>query len=388
MMKSEVKSTRLSRRAMLGGLAAVAASPVLAQASAVVMPATGLHADLLSTFVPGGVYINANENPLGPCAKACKAVIEMMPMAGRYDKGVETKVAALFAEQNGLKPNNVAIYAGSYPGLHSAGLAFSSAERGIVTGNPTFDSMFYGPNDRKPIAPIKQVVLTPDYRLDVKAMAAADPNPGIIYLCNPNNPTGTHVSRDEIAWLLKNKPKGSIVIVDEAYIHYSDAETAIPFVAAGEDIIVSRTFSKIYGMAGLRCGAILARPDLLTKVQNMGSNPMPTPALAAALISLQDPMLLTTRRKYNNDTREEMFVWLKAKGYEYVPSQTNFFMAKVNRPGGEVTKALADRKVFIGGPRPHMADWVRVSVGTPVEMKKFREAFQAVMAVPPAAKVG
>jgi histidinol-phosphate aminotransferase len=372
-------SRHLSRRAVLGGLAAAAVSaPHFSSALSSRSAPYDLHADLLTTFVPGGVYINANENPLGPSPQACKSVIEMMPNAGRYDKGVEQKVVALFAQQNGLKPENVNVYAGSFLPLHFAGLAFSSAQRGIVAAVPTFDAMFFGA-DRKPIAPMKLVPLDANYKIDVKAMVAADPNPGIIYICNPNNPTGTTVSHDDIAWVLKNKPAGSIVIVDEAYIHYSDAQTSIPFVSAGEDIIVSRTFSKIYGMAGLRCGVVIARPDILAKIQNYGNNPMATPALTAALISLQDATLMPVRRKYNNATRDETLAWLKSKGYECVPSETNFFMVKVHRPGGEVTKELAARKIFIGGARPRMEDWVRVSIGTPDEMVKFRDAFHDIM---------
>jgi histidinol-phosphate aminotransferase len=378
-MMKESFARQLSRRAVLGSLAAaVVSAPKIASALTLGPIAHDLHADLLSTFVPGGVYINANENPLGPSAQACKSVIEMMPNAGRYDKGVEQKVVALFAEQNGLKPDNVGVYAGSFLPLHFAGLAFSSPQRGIVAAVPTFDAMFYR-TDRKPIAPMKQVPLDANYKIDVKAMVAADLNPGIIYICNPNNPTGTTVSHDDIAWVLKNKPAGSIVIVDEAYIHYSDVQTAIPFVVAGEDIIVSRTFSKIYGMAGLRCGVVVARPDILAKIQNYGNNPMATPALTAALVSLQDSTLMPVRRKYNNATRDETLAWLTNNGYECVPSETNFFMVKVHRPGGEVTKELAARKIFIGGARPRMEDWVRVSVGKPDEMVKFRDAFHEIM---------
>jgi histidinol-phosphate aminotransferase len=373
-------SRQLSRRAVLGGLAAtVASTPMFASALSSSVRAPELHPDLLTSFVPGGVYINANENPLGPSAQACKSVIEMMPEAGRYDRGVEHKVAALFGKQNGVAASNVNVYAGSFVPLHYAGMAFTSPDRGVVAPVPTFDAMFYGA-DRKAIAPIKQVPLTADYKIDVKAMVAADSNPGIIYICNPNNPTGTTVSHDDIAWLLKNKPAGSMIIVDEAYIHYSNATTALPFVRDGEDIIVSRTFSKIYGMAGLRCGVVVARPDILAKIQSYGGgNPMATPALTAAFVSLQDSALIADRRKSNNDTRDETLAWLKAKGYECVPSEANFFMVKVHRPGAEVTKELATRKIFIGGPRPRMEDWVRVSIGKPDEMIKFRDAFHDIM---------
>ena len=381
------RDTRLlTRRSLLGGLAATASLPAVASASS--LGATlGLHLDLPTSSVEGGVYIGANENPLGPCEEACAQLSKLIPMTGRYDRGVEKKVTDLFAQQNDLPASHVGIYAGSFLPLHYAGLAFASPTRSIVAASPTFDAMFYKP-DRTPIAPMRQVPVDAQRRIDVKAMVAADGQAGIIYLCNPNNPTGTILSRDEIGYVIKNKPAGSIVIVDEAYIHYSDAETSIPFVKQGADILVSRTFSKIYGMAGLRCGVLMGRPDLLAKITPYGANPMPTPALVAAYASLQQPALIAERRRYNNGTREATFAWLKQNGYEYLPSQTNFFMLKVNRPGGQVSAALAREKVFISGARAQMEDWVRVSVGTPEEMRKFQVALQKVMSQPATAHVG
>jgi histidinol-phosphate aminotransferase len=330
---------------------------------------------------PGGVFIGSNENPLGPSAAARAVLANSVPSGGRYDRGGEKKLATMFAEQNGLKPENIGIYAGSFIGLCYAGRAFSSPTRSIVSPVPTFDEMFYG-MDRKPVAPFHAIPLTADYKIDIKAMVAADPQAGIIYICNPNNPTGTSLSRDEIGWVLKNKPKDSIVIVDEAYIHYSEAETALPFVAAGEDVIVSRTFSKIYGLAGLRVGLIAGRPDLLDKVRPYETNPMPTPAIAAALASLAEENLVQERKKYAVGVRQGVFDWLDANKYHYIPSGGNFFMVKVDRSGAEVTAALAARNVHIGGPRPKMQDWVRVSIGTKEEMDEFQTAFAAVMALP------
>jgi len=384
-VQSRTSAFTPSRRTFLTGIAAAAALPLAASAQPLLSneakAAAAFHPDAPPYSPPGGVFIGSNENPLGPSAAARAVLADNVPRGGRYDRGGEKKLAAMFADQNGLKPENIGIYAGSFIGLYYAGRTFSSPTRSIVSPVPTFDAMFYGP-DKKPVAPFHAVPLTPEYKIDIKAMVAADPQAGVIYICNPNNPTGTSLSRDEIRWVLKNKPAGSIVIVDEAYIHYSEAETALPLVAAGEDIIVSRTFSKIYGLAGLRCGLIAGRPDLLAKVRPYQTNPMPTPAISAALASLGEETLIPERKKYAVGVRQGVFDWLDANKYHYIPSGGNFFMVKVDRPGAEVTAALAARNIHIGGSRPMMTDWVRVSVGTKEEMDQFQTAFAAVMAVP------
>ena len=182
-------------------------------------------------------------------------------------------------------------------------------------------------------AKISKVPLKADYSHDVKAMIAADPNAGVLYICNPNNPTGTLTSKEDILYALENKPKGAILLVDEAYIHLSDAPNVIDQVAAGKDLIVLRTFSKVYGMAGIRCGFALGRPDLLAKLRPYGQNPMPITGSAAANVSLLDPELVPTRKKIIADTRNSTFAFLAANNYKYIPSQSNCFMIDTGRKG-------------------------------------------------------
>jgi histidinol-phosphate aminotransferase len=154
-------------------------------------------------------------------------------------------------------------------------------------------------------------------------------------------------------------------------------------VAADKDVIVLRTFSKIYGMAGLRCGFAIARPDLLAKVQNFGGwNSMPVTAVAAARTSLGDKTLIPERKKIIGDIRTETFAWLSANNYEFIPSVSNCFMLQTNRPGKSVQAAMAEKNVFIGRVWPIMPTWVRVTVGTKPEMEKFQAAFKEVMDSP------
>jgi histidinol-phosphate aminotransferase len=229
-------------------------------------------------------------------------------------------------------------------------------------------------------AKVRKVPLTSNYAHDVKALVAADPNAGVIYICNPNNPTGTVTARRDIVWALENKPRGSILLVDEAYIHLADTEDVLDMVAAGKDLIVLRTFSKIYGMAGIRCGFALGRPDLLARLRPYGQNPMPITGCAAARVSLLDPELVPARKKIIGDTRRDTLGWLKAHGYKVVGDpQTNCFMIDTGRDGAGVIAAMKAKNVLIGRIWPVWPKVVRVSVGTPEEMEKFRVAFKSVM---------
>jgi histidinol-phosphate aminotransferase len=211
-------------------------------------------------------------------------------------------------------------------------------------------------------------------------MVAAAPNAGVIYICNPNNPTGTITPREDILWALENKPKGSILLVDEAYIHLSDEQSVVDMVAAGKDLIVLRTFSKIYGMAGIRCGVALGRPDLLAKLQVYGQNSMPVTALVAAQASLTDPDLIPTRKAYIGDCRRDTIAWLKSAGYKVIGEpHSNCFMIDTGREGHGVIAAMQSHNVYIGRIWPIWPNAVRITVGTPEEMGKFKVAFKSVM---------
>jgi histidinol-phosphate aminotransferase len=328
------------------------------------------------------VLINANENPLGPCKAACEAIANIAHKGGRYDIDGETaKLTTTFAQQNGLKEDYIAVYAGSSEPLHFSVLAFTSPSRGFVTADPSYEAGMRAATISQ--AKISKVPLKADNSHDVKAMVAADPNAGVIYICNPNNPTGTITTKQDIIYALENKPKGAILLVDEAYIHLSDAENVLDLVAADKDLIVLRTFSKVYGMAGIRCGFAVARPDLLAKLQPFGQNAMPITGSAAANVSLLDPELVPTRKKIIADTRNDTFEFLKANNYKFIPSHSNCFMIETGRDGKQVIASMVAKNVYIGRTWPIWPSKVRVSVGTPAEMAKFKTAFKEVMDAPP-----
>jgi histidinol-phosphate aminotransferase len=370
----------LGRRAFLLSTAVAAAAPIVSEATL----AHAARASFLGDVPPDAVLINANENPLGPSKAACAAISNIASMGGRYDRYDYTnKLIELFAAQNGLKPENVAIYAGSSEPLHYATLAFTSPSHGLVMADPSYESAAVAAGVSG--AKVHRVALTADYAHDVEAMVAADPAAGLIYICNPNNPTGTITPRDKIMWALANKPAGSILMVDEAYIHLSDEQNVLDQVAAGKDLIVLRTFSKVYGMAGIRCGFAVGKPELLAKLQPYFQNMMPVTALAAALESLKDPDLVPTRKKWIADTRVQTIAWLKAAGYKVIgDSHSNCFMIDTGRDAHGVIAALKDQKVYIGRIWPVWPNAVRITVGSPDDMTRFRVAFKSVMDKPAA----
>lgn len=326
----------------------------------------------------GGVRINANENPLGPCAAARSAVAAIMPEAGRYRFRLTEEFVGLFAESVGVKADHIRIFAGSTEPLHYTVMAFTSPRASYVTADPGYEAGMYAAKSSG--ARVVKVPLTKTHAHDVRAMIAAAPDAGVFYICSPNNPTGTLTSHSGIEYLLQNKPKGSIVLVDEAYIHFCDAPSVIDLVKAGHDLIVLRTFSKLYGMAGLRCGLAVGRPDLMQRLEDYGGgNPMPVTAVAAASASLKDPQLVPDRKRINAEIRDETFQWLDRNGYSYIPSVSNCFMLDTKRPAKEVIAAMAQQNVFIGRIWPLMPTYTRITVGTREEMNQFQVALQKVM---------
>ncbi len=325
----------------------------------------------------GAVRIDANENPLGPCAAACTSISSLIPEGGRYDDNLTAKLTTTFAEIEGVKPEYVSVYAGSSEPLHYSVLAFTSPARPYVTADPGYEAGMRAASLKG--ADVIKVPLTTTHAHDVKAMLAAAPNGGVFYICNPNNPTGTTTPRADIEYLLANKPAGSILLIDEAYIHFSDATPSLDLVKADKDVIVLRTFSKLYGMAGVRCGLAVGRPDLLQKISYYGMNPMPIMAVAAATSSLNDPTIIAQRKKINADLRAATFEWLTANHYKFIPSESNCFMIDTGRPGHQVMAAMAAQNVFIGRVWPIMPNSVRITVGTHEDMAQFQTAFKKVM---------
>ncbi len=329
---------------------------------------------------PGAVKIDNNENPLGPCKESLEAMSAVLPQGGRYMFYLPGELEELLGTQEGLKmsakrgESYVQVHDGSSAPLLQAVLSFCSPSKSFVIADPGYEA---GSEAAKFVgAKIVQVPLTKDYAHDVKAMAAVK-DAGLIYICNPNNPTGSMTKKEDIEWLVANKPAGSVVMIDEAYIHFAGKEqhTCVNLVAQDKDVIVLRTFSKLYGMAGLRCGVAMGRPDLLKKTRGFGINWNPVTSVSGAMAALKSKTVVPERRKINGDIRDNTIAFLEKKGFKVVPSVSNKFMVDSHKPTRDAIAMLRKENVYVGRPWPSMPTYLRVSVGTAEEMKKFQDAF-------------
>ncbi|HEY1676262.1 MAG TPA: pyridoxal phosphate-dependent aminotransferase [Candidatus Sulfotelmatobacter sp.] len=364
---------RFSRRSFLHFSAAASAA-----AAVRIVTEPMLAAAARRPHSPDAVVIDSNENPLGPSQGARDAMAAILPQGGRYQDNLTEELVKTFAQLEGLDPDYIHATVGSTPPLSLSVLAFTSPQKSYVTADPGFE-LGMSISEQTGVRVVK-VPLTKTHAHDVRAMLSAAPDAGVFYICNPNNPTGTVTPHSDIEYLIANKPAGSVVLVDEAYIHFSEIPSALDFVKAGKDIVVLRTFSKAFGMAGIRCGFVVARPDLLEKIMSHGGwNFMPVTAVVAATVSLKDPSLAAERRRINASVRQQTFQFLDRNGFTYIPSESNCFMVDTKRPGQQLRDAMAKENVLVGRIWPIMPTWVRVTVGTQAEMERFQTAFLKVM---------
>lgn len=320
------------------------------------------------------VLLNYNESPYGPSQVAREAMQKGIATAGRYPYKHMYALAGLFAQQQGIAEEQVAVFAGSMAALRYAVLAFTSETRGLVMATPSYEVPRQAAQANK--ASVKEVSLNADHGHDIPAMLAADPQAGMLYLCNPNNPTGTVTPTDAIRQALAHKPEGSVLVVDEAYIDFANTPSVVSWVKDHDDLLVLRTFSKIYGMAGARLGLAVGHPALLERLAVFGGDNVPAGStLLGGLASLEDVKLLPQRKALNNQLRDETVAWLKGRGFTCTASQANCFMIDVKQPAEQVIEKLAAQGVMIGRVFKSWPQWVRVTVGDKQDMARFREVF-------------
>lgn len=326
----------------------------------------------------GGVMINANEFPLGPCAEALEAVKATAANGGRYLFGEAFKLGEAGAAAERVEASHCAAFAGSSDPLHRVVLAYCGKGMPLVTGNPGYESpegaaAFLG-------VPIHRVPLRQsDYAHDVPAMlAAAAGKPALYYVTTPNNPTGTVTPLAELERLVKEMAAGSCALIDEAYIHFAGVASALKLIDGEKDVAVLRTFSKIYGMAGLRAGLVYAKPEVLGRIRPYGVGFVPTTGMVGARVSLGVRGLVEQRREYVRKIREDLCQWLDARKIGYVASVSNKVMVDAGRPGRQLAGALARERVYVGRSWPSMPNHVRVTIGTPEEMAAFKRAMEKV----------
>jgi histidinol-phosphate aminotransferase len=367
--------TSLSRRGFARVLGAGAAYAALNPSFAMSTPALRL----VSTS-PTLVRLSSNENPDGPSPMAVKAMTDAFSLAWRYPDEHEGLLVDALAKLNGVASNQILLGSGSGEILKVAAAAFTGPGRKLLVGHPTFEAILAYAAVAG--AEVVKVNLTPEYAHDLPKMLA-EKNAGLIYICNPNNPTASITPKDQLRAFLTRVPSQTIVMVDEAYHHYvesTDYESVIPLVAQYSNLIVARTFSKIYSMAGLRCGYSVARPELIERMRAQQTwDSVNIMAMVAAIASLQDAEQVEQGRRHNTEVKNYVYSELDKSGYKYIPSHANFMMMDLRREVRPVIGAMRERNVQVGRVFPAMPNFMRVTIGTRPQMEAFVSAFRAVM---------
>ncbi|MDV5823443.1 pyridoxal phosphate-dependent aminotransferase [Sphingobium naphthae] len=332
--------------------------------------------------VAGAVRIGSNECWTGPFQSGVDAAAKAASLGNWYDPdNYRGELVKTVASVEGIPESHVMLWPGSGGPLVSTVAAFCSPTKGLVTADPTFESAWRTADYLK--APIAKAPQAPGAGHDVKAMLAANPNAGLYYICTPNNPTGTITPLADIEWLLANKPKDSVLLVDEAYIHFSEAPSAAKLVAGRKDLIVMRTFSKLFGMAGVRLGLTFADPELQKRIMLFGptAGGLSITAMACGNAVYPEASLIKARREEMIANREETIAWLTKKGINVqTGSQANMFMMDWKKPAKEMQTAMLNtpEKVQIGRNWAIWPTVSRVTVGSAEDMAKFRSAVEKV----------
>jgi histidinol-phosphate aminotransferase len=335
------------------------------------------------------VQLNSNENPYGLSPRALEALSRSGRMASRYPDAVEDMTRETIARSHGVSTDQIVLGAGSSDVLRMADSAWLPEGRKVVAAEPTFEAvLLYARVTR---AEAVKVRLTADHRHDLPKMAAAcDAGTGLVYICNPNNPTGTIVSGDELDAFFARVPSSAIILVDEAYHHFVENpkyRSVIDSIGRYPNVVVARTFSKIYGMAGLRLGyAVASKANAEILQRNASWNNVNAAALDIALANLADPDHVPRERKKLNDTRRWLCAELEKDGRKYIPSETNFLMIHVGRDVAPLIAEFRAKKILVGRKFPSLSDWLRVSIGKPEETAAFLAALRQMVPAARAAR--
>ena len=337
---------------------------------------------------PTGIRLNSNENPLGPSDPAKAAIEKAFAYAGRYPMNAKPAMAdfrALVAKKHGVKPEGVSLGAGSGEILENAVQAFTTSARGLVAALPTFESPARTAKELK--VPLNEVPVDADGKLDLEKMTAAASGAGLVFVCNPNNPTATVHSGKAIANLvarIRSASPETVILIDEAYHDYvmdPAYATAIPLIADNRNVIVSRTMSKLHGMAGLRLGYAVGHPEVLARLSRWS---MPyngnALAVAAACVSIEDSAQIERERRRNAEALKFTTDFFRQTGFSVTDSEANFAWVNVNRPAKAFRDACEKQGILVGRDFPPFEKThCRISIGTMDEMRRAVAVFRSVL---------
>ncbi len=331
------------------------------------------------------IRLSSNENPRGPSPAALRGIQDALSATSRYPMAPAEELRQAIAADLGLKSDNILLGCGSTEILDVAVAAFTSGSKALVTAAPTFEEAA----DRATMigSPVRAIRVDENLRLDLKAMADASRDAGLVFVNNPNNPTGTlHPAaaiEDFTRRVLRESPT-AMVLIDEAYHEYVEHPayaSAIPLALENPRVIVSRTFSKVHGLAGLRVGYAIGHSQTLAAMGkyrlDLAVNVLGAAAARAALAAARENV--PAERKLNHEAREFTRSWFERAGYTVAPSEANFLMADIRRDAAGFQQACRTQNVQVGRPFPPLNSHARVSIGTMDEMRAATEVFARVL---------
>jgi histidinol-phosphate aminotransferase len=364
--------SRIDRRQALAlALGAALASP---RAKALAIPAAG--------GAPALLPLNYNENPLGPGPKAREAMIASLGDGWRYADGdpLQRLIAAIAAHEK-VAPERIAVGSGSGELLHI--LALGWASRGSVTcAWPTFGQLMGFAEAVG--ATVRRVPLDAGLRHDAAAIDAATPTgTSLVYLCNPNNPTGTVLPAAELRELCLTLAARTLVVVDEAYMDFIEpgaTGSMVDLARGGADVVVLRTFSKLHGLAGLRVGYAIGRPDTIERMRSLELVSPNMPGVVAATASLGDRDFIARSRDSVMADRRRVSAVCRELGMECSDSHGNFVFVRTGMPATEFRDRMRGLGIEVGRPFPPLTDWSRISLGKPADNAALIVALRAFKA--------
>lgn len=329
----------------------------------------------------GPIKLNANENPYGPSSKVRQAIAAELDLACRYPSAYLSELTHKIAVKEEIDPKCVVITGGSTEGLKASGLLFGSGGREIVAADPTFQALLtYAENQG---SYVHRVPLASDFQHDLEAMEKRiTQNTGLVFICNPNNPTGSLLDSGKLIDFIKSTEKKTVIFSDEAYYDYislPNYPSMIELVREGRNVIVSKTFSKVFGLAGMRIGYLIARPDIADKLKKVVMANTNVLAIIAAKTALDDSDFYKFSIQKNEIAKNAIYKSLDELEIQYIPSHTNFVFFQSGLTVSELNQRLLSKNIEIGRPFPPLLDWARVSSGTLESVYLFLSGLREVL---------
>lgn len=332
---------------------------------------------------PGGpIILSRNENAYGPSQKVIASMRDSLQFVNRYPDSADKSLHERIAQSHSIKPEQLVLGCGSGEILSTSATAFLGPGKNLITAVPTFEAI--GRCAKTAGADVIEIPLTRNYSHDLAAMLArADSSTGLVYICNPNNPTGSLTSRKNLEEFVHKLPATTTVLIDEAYHHFvergADYSSFIDRPMNDDRVIVARTFSKVYGLAGIRVGYAVGAPE---KIRALSAWRLPEGLNAvgahSALVAYDDAEYVQMSENRNAMDRQEFFKRVAARKIEAIQSHTNFAMLQAGRPAVDVIEHFKKNNIAIARLFPSMNTFVRVSFGTPAQMKEFWRVWDAL----------